>query len=133
MTSAKDMILPLPFEFMDGDECSIFDALWQDFEATMINLAHLVLADSERFAENMEYCYRASEKSPVYSIRVNRYEKTGCVGFRMTSHFTGPKGFLISVDVDKTEPREHVEIIGAPVTGLSAIAKAFLKCYRKAY
>lgn len=131
MTSAKDIILPLPFEHMDGDECSIFDALWQEFEATMINLAHLVLADSERFAESIYY-YRASEKSPVYSIRVDRYEKTGCVVFRMASHFNDPKGFLISVDVDKTEPREHVEIIGAPVTGLSAIAKAFIKCYRKA-
>ena len=58
-----DMNLPLPVADMDGEERNIMDGLWQDFTATMTNLAHLILAD-DAYEKEVEYTHRENKDAP---------------------------------------------------------------------
>lgn len=117
------MELPLPVLNMDGGERSIMDGLWQDFAITMVNLTHMVLADT-KIKPDVEYRKQASKDAPEYVFKKTLTKDVGAVLYEITS--LGRK-FTVTVDIDRTEPREYIEIYGEPINGLSAFALFFCK------
>ena len=124
-----DMNLPLPVADMDGEERNIMDGLWQDFTATMTNLAHFILAD-DAYEKEVEYTHRENKDAPEYTIVKRVNPSCGSVMFRVG--FGYGEYVTISVDVERVIPREHIELIcHHKLNGLSAIAKKFCELYRK--
>lgn len=124
-----DMNLPLPVADMDGEERNIMDGLWQDFTATMTNLAHLILAD-DAYEKDVEYRHQENKDAPTYIIVKKVNPSCGCVMF--LTRFAYGEYVNISVDVERVIPREHIELIcHHKLNGLSAIAKKFCELYRK--
>lgn len=124
-----DMNLPLPVADMDGEERNIMDGLWQDFTATMTNLAHLILAD-DAYEREVEYTHRENKDAPEYIIKKRINPSCGSVIFHVG--FGYGEYVDICVDVERVIPREHIELIcHHKLNGLSAIAKKFCELYRK--
>lgn len=121
--------LPLPIGDMDNDERRLFDGLYDDFQNTMFNLTHMILANPHFGKEPI--IYSMNEYTPRYSIRVLRHNKEwSSVHYRIERMTPGNPATTIVCAVNDTMPAEELTIDGARMASITAIAHTFVKIYR---
>lgn len=130
MTNKDLKHLPLPLENMDGDERSIMDGLYNDFQITMSNMSHAILAD-DAFENGKTYQHQINENAPVFCITVIRNPKWSYVRYNCERKTPGFPVTSIVVGICSERPEETLDVGGAPMDSLTAIAQRFIDLFHK--
>ncbi len=131
MTREEINALPLPLDFMNGDERRLFDGLYDDLQTTISNLTRMVLANP-KFKTGDPITCSINEYAPRFTIKPFRKNKDGwaSVHYICERGLPGNPTTTIVCCINDDAGKEEFTIDGAPIESITAIVQNMIRIYR---